>query len=648
MTRIWRDGLFVGLHYDLHATADDTELGAELTADHLRAELDRTNPDWVQCDAKGIVGYTSFVTKVGSPSPGIVQDALRIHREVTAERGMPLAVHYCGLWDARAIELHPEWAVVAADGTPSKDHICPRSDYRDELMIPQLLELITEYDIDGIWVDAENWGAAPCYCDRCRAAFDRPAPTSAAELGWDEWLDSHRQAVKAHVTAYAEAVHEAKPGFAVASNWLGGLIQPDALGAPVDWLSGDVAPTVSPILNARAFDRRGMPFELMTWAFITPYPGHPVMDHKSFDHLRQEVAIGLSCGGGAAVYDIPERTGHLVSWRQQRLADLIAWCRERQAVVQGSRSVPQVAVLQSETQHYLRSPGLFVTNDATTPVRGAVLALLDAGFHVDLVTEADLAQRASEYRLVVVPEQEDLSPDALRELERYATNGGSVLLSGARVSATMGRLAGTTESGPMSKDPVELKAGDIAIHATGPWQPVETVDARPVASLLASREPANASADVAITERKHGAGRVVAAHGPLFAHHATYNVPGSRRLIAELARLAQPSFDVELDAPMQVHHTVREKDGSTVVHLINMAGWHPLDPVTKHVEAIPPIGPVTVRVRTHRPPTSVRVVPDGAPVEASTEGEWTAVVVPRLEIHCALVLEGTRVAGRDA
>ena len=51
------------------------------------------------------------------------------------------------------------------------DKMCPRSSYVDELMIPQLLELIDRYDVDGFWVDGDLWAVAPCYCDRCRAGI---------------------------------------------------------------------------------------------------------------------------------------------------------------------------------------------------------------------------------------------------------------------------------------------------------------------------------------------------------------------------------------------------------------------------------------------------------------------------------------------
>ena len=120
----WHENVFFGIHNDLHATAFDTELGRELTPEMLRARLLETHPDWIQTDCKGHPGYTSWPTKVGSTSPGVVKDALRIYRDVTRELGIKLGVHYSGVVDVRAIELHPEWGRVDADGKTDKRATC--------------------------------------------------------------------------------------------------------------------------------------------------------------------------------------------------------------------------------------------------------------------------------------------------------------------------------------------------------------------------------------------------------------------------------------------------------------------------------------------------------------------------------------------
>jgi hypothetical protein len=635
----WRRELYFGIHYDLHATADDTELGSRLTAEHLRAELQRIRPDWVQCDCKGHPGYTSYPTRVGTSSPGIVRDALRIHRDVTRELGMPLVVHYSGLMDGRAIELHPEWAVLKADGSHDELRICPRSDYRDELLVPQLLEIVREYDVDGIWVDGDNWASQPCWCERCSVAYGAEPPREEADPDWHSWLAFHRASVIAHINAYRVAVREADPTVAVASNGTGSAFAPGDLETDVDWLSADMAPTVSVLLAVRSFAHHGLPWEVMTWGFITPFPGHPITDQKSPTQLRRELALGLSCGGGASVYELSERSGHLVSWRQQTLADLGAWARERRPVVEDTTSVPQVAVLHSERHHYLHAPPLFLPGDGDQPVTGALHALLDARMHVDVINEEELGRRGAEYALIVVPEQEDLSAMAIERLTDYARAGGRVVVSGARVAEVLPELTGAKPSGEPIHDHVLLRSGETSFKASGSWQPVEPTTATAVSRLLRGWEPTDETDDVVITANDVGSGRVVAVHGTLFTHHATYNVPRSRDLIVELCRLTGAELDLAVDSAPGVHVTLRRKDSQTIVHLVNMDGWHPLAPVTTHVDSIRPTGLITVRLRTAQPPASVHLAPGGEVLTSSYADGWMTVHVPTVDIHAAVVFE---------
>ncbi|MBI5093145.1 MAG: alpha-L-fucosidase [Candidatus Hydrogenedentes bacterium] len=212
----WHKNAFFGLHYDLHPNEKDTELGRETTYEGIRAELEKVKPDFVQYDCKGHPGWAGYPTKVGSPSPGIVNDALKVWRKVTKDMGIPLSIHYSGVWDTRAIQLHSEWARIAEDGKPDPNNTDPLSDYTEKLMIPQLLEVIENYDIDGVWIDGENWASAPCYSDRCKAEFTKR--TSTAEIPmkkgdphWDEWLAFQRDLFTEHVTKVTTALH-AKSG----------------------------------------------------------------------------------------------------------------------------------------------------------------------------------------------------------------------------------------------------------------------------------------------------------------------------------------------------------------------------------------------------------------------------------------------------
>ena len=115
-----RDQSFFGIHFDFHAGADCKEVGKNTTPEMIHAIIDMVQPDYIQTDCKGVAGYSSYPTQAGNPAPGIIGDPLRIWRDVTAKRGVALYMHYCGVWDERAIELRPEWAVTKADGTPDK------------------------------------------------------------------------------------------------------------------------------------------------------------------------------------------------------------------------------------------------------------------------------------------------------------------------------------------------------------------------------------------------------------------------------------------------------------------------------------------------------------------------------------------------
>ena len=114
--RLRRADSFLGIHFDFHAGPDCNEIGKNTTRAMVENIINQVHPDYIQIDCKGHPGLSSYPTKVGNPAPGFVGDPLRLWRQVTAERGVALYMHYSGVWDSEAISHHPDWAVVNADG----------------------------------------------------------------------------------------------------------------------------------------------------------------------------------------------------------------------------------------------------------------------------------------------------------------------------------------------------------------------------------------------------------------------------------------------------------------------------------------------------------------------------------------------------
>ena len=69
----WHEDAFFGLHYDLHPGATDTELGRECTHEHIRAMLEKADPDFVQYDCKGPSRLYRLSDESGIPFAGHCQ-----------------------------------------------------------------------------------------------------------------------------------------------------------------------------------------------------------------------------------------------------------------------------------------------------------------------------------------------------------------------------------------------------------------------------------------------------------------------------------------------------------------------------------------------------------------------------------------------
>ena len=273
---------FLGYHFDFHANAKDQNVGANTTPEMVQAIIDLAHPDFIQIDCKGHPGYSSYPTRVGNPAPGLAKDStgatvdpLRIWREVTARNGVGLYMHYSGVWDTRAIELHPEWAAIKKDGEIRTKATSLFGPYVDSLLIPQLKELAGEYKVDGAWIDGECWAAYADYCETATAAFreqyGQEPPKGADEPLWYEWKQFHREAFRRYLRHYLDVMHAAYPNFRICSNWAFTHHMPEPVCAPVDFLSGDYSPVNSvnySRIAARYLSSQGMPWDLMSWSFI--------------------------------------------------------------------------------------------------------------------------------------------------------------------------------------------------------------------------------------------------------------------------------------------------------------------------------------------------------------------------------------------
>ncbi|MHB1306541.1 MAG: hypothetical protein ACYDC1_01515 [Limisphaerales bacterium] len=645
--RLKRSEAFLGIHFDFHAGKDCTEVGRNTTRAMIENILAQVKPDYLQIDCKGHPGLSSYPTRVGHPAPGFVGDPLRLWRQVTAERGVSLYMHYSGIWDSEAVRLHPDWAVVKSDGKSDPDKTSPFGPYVDRLLIPQLRELAGDYGVDGVWVDGECWAAIPDYGEAAVKAFReqfefREIPKKAGDPGWAEWRDFQREAFRKYLRHYVGALKESNPEFEVASNWAFSDHMPEPVTADVAFLSGDFSPQNSlnsARFSARCLQNQGKPWDLMSWSFSAPQ-GHPVRPLKSIPQLQQEAAIVLAQGGGYQAYFRQKRDGSIYDWQMKLMAEVATFCRERQEVCHRAEAVPQVALLYSRAAHYRSSPALFGPwgSHGINALRGVLQSLLESGNSVQIVSEHHLAGRMSEWPLVVIPEWDYLEPAFREELKAYVQKGGSLLLVGPSAA----KLFATDLDVTFNGEPATV--GRYLEHAG--WlgglntrvQPVSPgSSARALGRLHHQDDPASKS-EVGATITRLGQGQIAALWFDYGDAYLNRRVPVARDFLQAVVREIFPAPTVTVTGSTCVDVSLARNRGQLLVNLVNTAGLHELE--KQYVfDEIPPVGPLEVAIRLPKEPKAIVAHPGRHSLELRWQDGVARVTVPRLEIHTALVVE---------
>ncbi len=654
---------YFGLHYDLHANEHDTALGTHCGPEELEQSLRLMRPEWVQTDCKGHRGMTSWFSKVpnATVSPGVKQDALKGWREATRRMGVPLHCHYSGIWDDAAAEKHPEWAVVPnPKGAKAGDafdtaagRMCPRGGYLEGLLLPQMIELVKRYGVDGFWVDGEIWAVQPCYCESCKVAWHeqtgiKRVPTSTDDPNWVAWLNFHRQSFYDYVTRYVTALHEKCPEARVCSNWMHTFKDPGEPTVPTDWISGDTVYGLDPLrCEARFISTRGRPWDLMAWNFFRVGDWNDKTrpwTTKDPEMLLQEAATVLALGGNFQIYENPSplRDGRLVDWRMKRMGQVGRWVKARQAWCRDTESVPQVAVLHSE-HHFRSQPAkdLYFSCEAAA-VEGAAFALLENQLSVDILDEWALVPRLAEFPLVVVPEQDRMSAAMAQALAGYVRGGGKLLVTGAASHGLQEPAFWGAEQAEVAEEKgcFVPSAGASFAAWSKQWGMLQLSKAKSLGTLgTTGLTDAELTPYPCAVVNRVGKGRVVYAPWDVFRFFRDTRYPAVRSWLGELVGALRPDLGLQVQAPAVVDVILRRKGKRRLVHLVNRSTGLSLESPAQGVEQIPAVGPVEVEMRVEVPPQKVWLAGEKAEFEWGwAEGKlWARVGA--VGVHAAVIVE---------
>jgi len=585
--------------------------------------------------------------------------------------GIPVQSHYSGIADAAAGEKFPDWCVVQErKGSDKLDRakMCPRGPYADKLLIPQAIEMIDRYGVDGIWVDGEIWAVQPCYCQRCCGAFkeqygiDEP-PSDPKDENWLKWIKFTRESFQEYVNHYADEIRRHNPKIRVCSNWMHSFTNPGEPTVRIDFISGDnigTIPSVNNFCQARFMSTRGRPWEIVLWGFYYNKKSPWVM--KPVDMMKQQAASIIALGGNMNIYNQPKgnRDGRLVPWQMKRLGEVGKFVKARKEICQHGQILPQVLVLHSEDALYsqrIRN----IWNYDTKSIEGAVYCLLENSFGVDIMDEWASLDRLSDFPLIVATKQANMSQKAVDSLKAYVKNGGRLLLCGVDVYDRFGEGFIGAKSLKVTKDAgyhVPTQQGRFPFssvsHQGGAWTEQTVLDFRLLKTTTAKNNgyfSMNLFED-SITEypsvivNKVGKGAVAYIPFDVFDFYYRSRYPMVREFIREVIDELKPQMDIRVKAPTAVEVVLKQKSGQKIIHLINRSSGLPLFENIYTTDEIPNLGPIIVTVKVDSRPKDVKLLfEDGqlqwdyVPNKNGCKGGKLNAAISSVHIHSALLIK---------
>ena len=637
--KLKRADCFFGVHFDLHASEDIMDAGKTLTPEMIDTFLTKVKPDFIQIDCKGHPGISSYPTKVGFHVKGFEKDPLKLFREITEKNKVALFMHFSGVWDGKVVSEHPDWAIIKANGELSTQKTSFFSPYLTTYMIPQLKEL-SDYGVDGAWIDGECWAVEPDYGEASVQRFTKETgiteiPKKSSKY-YPEFMEYTRSLFREHLKKYIDAIHQYNPAFQITSNWAYSSLMPEKVSADVDYLSGDVTPqngVYRSAFEARCLAPQGKPWDLMAWGFSWN-GGKMPMNVKSSVQLEQEAAQIMAMGGGVQFYYQQNRDLSIKPWLATTLSEIATFCRARQQFCHKAKAIPQIALLYPTASYQKNAPVPY--SYSTLKLQGALNLVLDGQHPVEILMEHHLRGKMEQYPMIIIPECDYLESTFIDELKRYARDGGNLLIMGTETAKLFEKELGIKSMTGIKEDQAFIATSDKigAIRSS-----LLSVELQPgtkaVANFYTGSDFRDKGKLIAASVNDFGNGKIAGVYFNAGSNYIDYKSPVLRDFISDLITKLFPDQVVNVSGSHLVHVAVNQLNNKKYVNLVNIAGEHS-NPSAVAYDEIPALKDLKVSIKTIKRPARIVLQPEGKDLKFDYQNGVSKVVVSNLPIHSIL------------
>ena len=505
---------------------------------------------------------------------------------------------------------------------------------------------ISDYGVNGAWIDGECWATRPDYSPDLLEMFKNETgitnvPKSSADPDYKEFIEFNRTVFRRYLNKYIDAVHAYNPSFQITSNWSFSSMMPEPVDVNVDYLSGDVAGqngVYNAAFQARCMALQGKPWDLMSWGFTLDFgPSGGFVGPKSLTQLEQEAAQVMAMGGGFQTYWTQNKDGSIKPWYFSLMGELGKFCRERQPFCKGAVTVPQIGLWYSTFSKRNQTDQIYGWN--VPNVEGILSLLLDGQNNVEILMDHQLKKMIADYPVIIIPEWTGLDVNLKKQALDYVKEGGNLFVIGASaVKEFEPQLGVAFEGNPetrvctMGMDN-QMSAVKTAVQYVNPDKGTNVYG-----ELYKVDDFRFPSGFPVATVVSYGKGKIAGCYLDLANPYFTYQARGYLKIVnAVIDNLLSKPF-VRISGSDYIHTTLSEKDDRWYIHLVNTAGSHFNQKVYEY-DNIPATGELTLEINTGKKIKSVMLQPQGLALKYVVKNDKVNITVPSVSVHSIVQLE---------
>jgi len=602
----------------------------------------------------------------------------------------------------RFFEAHPDCGQLKTDGTLCSGAygyggaICPNSQgYRDGWVIPIVKEVLSGYEVDGLFLDGPAKHVDGCYCDCCtgkfRSMFGHEMPE---EIDWEDpqWRDLVKfnyWSENDFLKTVRDVAHSIRPDIPVYKN--GTVLK-------TTWFKGvDVTRNAgtADMIGAESFLFGPRPLDVPCWKpggvakfLYSASQGKPRCNYLKYAHspwhasslsadqIRHNIADTIANGV------FPFMTIEDLAMRDKRrysaIGEMYELVEKNEQYYVGAESVAPVALLWSvpTSDFYERAltHAAEATHDYSTigqriylpEFRGFYEALAQSGLPFDVISHANLTDDGlGKFRALVLPNAACISDAEVQVIRRFTEQGGGILATyetsfcdeeGVRrdlpaLSELLG-IAGTGEElEPTRLDymktavehPILGDIGDGSLIVLPERNICVTPSAaESVVAGIMSHRPFSYASYGEVTPHPailacQGKGRAVYFSSLIGEHYWEYRLPDHRDLICNAVEWLAAPNPVKLSGSRNVEVTAFAQKNRLIIHLVNYTSRAAQLPFSE----ITPVRDLDVFVASSllENPKRVHSITTDNPLSHESKGDGIVIRVPEVHVYEAMAIE---------